>query len=321
MILAIGNSNLWELEAFDLVRQEIEKKGQKAVIFKQDKCLEGEYLNYIIDNKRSSFVIEIDGEEYNAEQFSAVWNLKPIMPEKIRRFEPIEYRHFIKRQFYAMQEAIWTMFANKKWIDNPWTVVKAEDKIYQLNTAIESGFNVPDTLVSSNPKRVSDFYCHHDKEIIIKMIRSSPMNDKVIYTNVVTDKYMEAIESVKMSPSIFQEVIKKEYELRITVVGDNIFPVKIDSQVDSLTSLDWRKKPKLNDTEVELSAIEIPDDVCKKIKLFMNKMNLNFGCIDMAVTPEGKYIFFEINPNGQWYFVQLKTHIPIAKAIAKLLIN
>jgi len=320
MILAIGNSNLWELEAFDLVRQEMEKNGEKAVIFKQDKCLEGEYLNYIIKNGSSSYVMEIDGKEYNAEQFSTIWNLKPIMPEPIRRFEPVEYRHFITRQFYAMQEAIWTMFAHKRWIDNPWTVMKAEDKIYQLNTAIESGFNVPDTLISSNPKRVVDFHRQHNG-IIVKMLRASPMNDKVIYTNRVTEEYLKAIESVKLSPSIFQEVVEKKYELRITVVGDNIFPVKIDSQMDSITSLDWRKKPKLNDTEVELTPTELPSEICSKIKLFMKKMNLRFGCLDMAVTKEGKYIFFEINPNGQWYFVQLQTHIPIAKAIANLLSN
>lgn len=243
------------------------------------------------------------------------------MPEKIRRFEPIEYRHFIMRQFYAMQEAIWTLLSHKKWIDNPWSVMKAEDKIYQLNTAIDLGFNVPDTLISSNPERVSNFYRKHNKKIIVKMLRCSPMNDKVIYTNVVTDKYMERIDSVRMSPSIFQEIVEKEYELRITVVGDKIFPVKVDSQIDSSTSIDWRRKPKLNDTELKMSAVEIPADICEKIQLFMEKMNLHFGCIDMAVTPEGKYIFFEINPNGQWYFVQLKTHIPIAKAIAKMLIS
>jgi len=64
----------------------------------------------------------------------------------------------------------------------------------------------------------------------------------------------------------------------------------------------------------------LPSEVEQKILQFMDMISLRFGCIDMIVTPENEYIFLEINPNGQWYFVQLNTEAKIAKSIAELLV-
>lgn len=53
----------------------------------------------------------------------------------------------------------------------------------------------------------------------------------------------------------------------------------------------------------------------------MRHVGLNYGCIDMIVTPNGEYVFLEINPSGQWYFVQMKTNMDIASAIVDLIIS
>jgi len=146
------------------------------------------------------------------------------------------------------------------------------------------------------------------------------MVNEVIFTNVVTPEYMVKIDSVKMSPSIFQRRILKAYELRITIVGDKIFPIKIYSQGDEQLELDWRRKPKLNDFEAKMELTSLPSEVEKKLVSFMKLIGLRFGCIDMIVTPDGEYVFLEINPNGQWYFIQLRIEVEIAKAIATLLL-
>lgn len=75
----------------------------------------------------------------------------------------------------------------------------------------------------------------------------------------------------------------------------------------------------MNDYKVKMETTSIPDQVTKNIKTFMTKLGLRFGCIDMIVTPTGEYVFLEINPNGQWYFVQLATKQGIASSIADLL--
>lgn len=320
MILAIGNSGVWEVEAFNLVKEELEKRGYNAILFKQDKCLGGEYLIFEIRDNKYVYSVVADGKYYDIRNFSTIWCLKPQLPRELLEFGKVEYRSFINKQFYSMREALWSVFRDKKWINDPWAMYRAENKIYQLKIASDY-FSVPDTIVTSNPEYVREFYDKHSGDIIIKILETAPILNHIIYTNKITDEYINKIDSVKLSPSIFQTIIPKAYELRITVVENKLFAAKIDSQKDSKTALDWRRKPKLNDFEVGMEIIELPPVLEKDILLFMKKMSLQFGCIDMIVTPEEKYVFLEINPNGQWYFVQLKTHVNIAKAIVDLLTN
>lgn len=321
MILSIGNSSTYEVDAFQAVVNELEKRGHKAVLFKQDKCLEGEYLVFNIINNKLVYSVVVDGKMYNIDDFSAIWYMKPHLPVSLMKFEPTEYRQFIQKQFWSMRIALWSIFCHKKWLNNPWNVQIAEDKLFQLKCAIQVGFNVPETLATSDPNRVKNFYKKHNGNIIVKTLGISPMIDKVLYTNKLTNEDIMRINSVKMSPSIFQVCISKKYELRITVVGDKIFPVKIYSQGDEATSLDWRRKPELNDFSVKMEQTTLPVKIEQCICRYMKSINLRYGCIDMIVAENNEYIFLEINPNGQWYFVQLHTEAQIAKAIAELLIN
>lgn len=320
MILAIGNSGVYEFNAFRSVVEELVILGENAILFKQDKCLEGEYLAFGVAGGRSYYNIVVDGREYSIDDFSAIWYMKPHLPIELMEFESAEYRHFIHRQFLAMRTAIWSVFSNKKWIDDPWKIQKAEDKIFQIHLAEVAGFEIPDTLVTSDPERIKFFYERCGGNMIVKILSTSPMVGRVVYTNRVTPENLSLIESVRSSPSIFQACIEKKYELRITVVGDKIFPVKIHSQGDKLSALDWRRKPLLNDFEVKMEATVLPLQFEDMIRRYMKLLGLRFGCIDVIVTPEDRYIFLEINPNGQWYFVQLNTGEKIAKEIARLLV-
>lgn len=320
MILAIGNSGVYEVDAFRLVFESLEKRGQKAILFKQDKCLEGEFLVFEIINGMVEYKIVVDGEIYSINDFSAIWYMKPHLPFKLLRFEPAEYRSFINNQFRSMRVALWSLFKEKKWLDDPWAIERAENKIVQLHVATKVAFRVPETIVTSDPDRVRNFYHKHDENIIVKLLSGSPMVDKVLYTNKVKESDLKRIDALKTSPSIFQECIDKDYELRITVVGNKIFAAKIYSQEDTDTTLDWRRKPKLNDFNVKMEPVVLPTSIEAKIYAYMKAIDLRFGCIDMIVDKNGDYIFLEINPNGQWYFIQLQTEQKISEAIADLLV-
>lgn len=320
MILAVGNSGSYEVKAYSAVVDALQRRGYNALLFKQDKCLNGEYLSFDVCSGIARFIISVDGKEYNVDDFSAIWYMKPYVAKELLTYNPAEYRQFIHRQFLVMRQALWTVFRDKKWLNDPWCLYRAENKIYQLEVATSIGFSVPNTLITSDPNKVNAFYNNNLGQIIVKLLASSPILDQVIYTNKVTSEHLSKIDSVKQSPSIFQAIIPKDYELRITVVGDKIFPVKIYSQEDEKTSLDWRRKPKLNDHEVKMEVVTLPREVESRIHTYMQSLGLRFGCIDMVVTPEGEYVFLEVNPNGQWYFVQLKTEVQIAEAIADLLI-
>jgi glutathione synthase/RimK-type ligase-like ATP-grasp enzyme len=246
--------------------------------------------------------------------------MHPQIHKSLLRYEPHSHANFIERQFRELRRSLWALMGDKKWIDDPWKIQRAEGKIFQLAMAANVGLDIPDTVVTSDPEEVRRFYADHHGKIVSNIVVPAPILDHVIYTNPVTEDQMIGIDSVKMCPSIFQEEVLKSYELRITVVGDRVFAARIDSQDDEETKIDWRRKPVLNDHAVSFSPCKIPDDITQKIYRFMVKMGLRFGCIDMIVTPDGKYVFLEINPNGQWYFVQLKTKMDIATSIVELVL-
>ena len=108
------------------------------------------------------------------------------------------------------------------------------------------------------------------------------------------------IDLVANSPQIIQNFVEKQCELRITIVGDQIFACAIDAQKSKLGKIDWR----IYDTSnTSYTKFDLPVEIQEKCLKMLKCMDLSFGCIDMILTPGNEYIFLEINPNGQWLWI------------------
>jgi glutathione synthase/RimK-type ligase-like ATP-grasp enzyme len=70
---------------------------------------------------------------------------------------------------------------------------------------------------------------------------------------------------------------------------------------------------------MEDRPIELPDEVESKVHELMNTFGLIYGALDFIVTPEGRFVFLEINPAGQYMWVESRTGLPITNALADLL--
>lgn len=320
-ILTIGNDGAYEAKTYTLVADILSGWGHEVLFYKHDLSIEGSIISFESDCNIAKYLVCIDGIDYNIEDFDTIWYLKPYPPKVILNYEPAKYRLFLMQQFFALRQGIWSVFKHKIWLNNPWAMFIAENKIYQLQKAQQIGLLIPNTLATSEPEKVKKFYEENEKDIIVKIIASTPMVNEVIFTNKVTDDYMELIDSLRYSPAIFQSNIKKRYELRITIVGNKVFPVKIESQNDPELKIDWRRKPEFDDYDVKMGLCEIPNDIELKILKLMSELDLRFGCVDMIVDVDGNYVFLEVNPNGQWYFIQTNTGIKIAEEIAKVLVG
>ncbi len=131
---------------------------------------------------------------------------------------------------------------------------------------------------------------------------------------VQTNKFDSSIENISLrySPAYFQDFINKDYEVRITFVGCQAFPVKILSE----NEVDWRKP---NNT-VKYEKCDIPNIIFDKCVLFMNKSNMQFGCFDFIIKSD-KWFFLEMNANGQWAWLEFATGLEISNAIVGFLSN
>jgi len=208
------------------------------------------------------------------------------------------------------------------WLNSPRAVAKSRSKVLQLTIAKQLGFLTPDSLITNNPEAALDFYSKHDSNIVAKLLQATPSTRRLkgfIFTTKINSTDLKLFYQIKYSPVLLQQYIEKQYEIRATVVGNQVFAAKIDSQCLETTKDDWRCY-KFGSPPPHI-PIELPLSVQSKLFKMNEKLGLKFGAYDLIYTPKEDYVFLEVNGNGQWGWIQELTKMPISKAIARLLIN
>ncbi len=205
-------------------------------------------------------------------------------------------------------------------MNDPRHVWAAEIKPYQLAVAKEAGLTIPRTVVSNEPAEIRAAFQSFHGRMIAKPVRSGYVEvagtPKAIFTNRTTADDLADDAALSMSPAIYQEWIPKRYDLRVTVVGEQLFVAAIHSQDDLEAQVDWRHTadPTLRHTEVQL-----PDAITQGLQRLMRRLGLVFGAIDLIRTPDDEYLFLEVNPGGQWLWLENQLAFPIAATVAKWL--
>ncbi len=124
--------------------------------------------------------------------------------------------------------------------------------------------------------------------------------------------------ALRSCPVIVQEQIPWRVELRVTVVGDQIFACEIHSQISNHARLDWRRY----DTGATPHLVhELPGEIADRCVALTHRLGLRYGAVDLILTPDGRYVFLEINPNGQWLWIENLTGLPISQAVCDLLLE
>ncbi len=216
---------------------------------------------------------------------------------------------------FATGETEHTLFSllfslNCFWMSHPTAIRGALWKGEQLLRATKFGFSVPATLIANHAAPVKQFKNKIDGEMIFKAMSSSQLAGEMVDdkhritgglpTTIITDKHMEYLDAVNELPCCFQAYIPKEYELRVTVIGDKIFAAKIHSQDDERTKTDFRDFS----AEINYEATELPCEIKRRCLDFVHSYQLNFSALDIIVTTDGDYVFLENNPVGQYLFVE-----------------
>jgi glutathione synthase/RimK-type ligase-like ATP-grasp enzyme len=126
-----------------------------------------------------------------------------------------------------------------------------------------------------------------------------------------------SLDSVALAPTILQPYVEKAYELRCVVIGERIFAAKLNSQANEVTRKDWRAADL--ETELEHDVYELPGHVEAALRRLMRSFEINFASIDMIVTPDDEFVFLDLNPNGQWLWLEIELGLPLVASMADLL--
>lgn len=297
--------------------------------------------------------------ELSSNDITSVWNRRFEFSNPYVQTDPIFYES-VKNQSNIFLNNIYPALSHAYWLSSPENIKRANNKVFQQQLAKKVGFSIIETYYGNSINDASEFICKCDTNNFIikpfgryfiskpwyekafiythrtfKHITNQPLPDIELsryqptfspYSNYIEfstipikkDRLLMDLDLLTNSPVMLQPYIDKQYELRVTVVGNQIFAAKIDSQKHKKTRTDWRNHAdEYNDI---YSAYELPQDVSEKCFQLMKTLGLDYGAFDFIKDINGNYIFLEVNPNGQWGFIEVATGLPIANAMIDLLL-
>jgi glutathione synthase/RimK-type ligase-like ATP-grasp enzyme len=186
------------------------------------------------------------------------------------------------------------------------TVRAAEHKPRQLELAHACGLDVPATLTTNDPAAARAFWDRHAGRVVAKMLSSFAIRDddgreSVVFTSPLTAADLGALDQLALSPMTFQEQLAKRVELRVTVIGAQVFAAAVDSQAVPAARTDWRKAGR--ELLRAWTPYALPDEVTRRLRQLTERLGLAYGAADFVVTPDGRHVFLEINPAGEWFWL------------------
>jgi hypothetical protein len=303
----------------DLVEPYIASLNGKTVRINSDKLdIETELTYKLISGNKPSLSLRLHKELIELKGRS-VWVRRPFSFKS-----PTSAKEQFSKQEISitMKNLISSFPKTVKIVDRVEALNAASQKVPQLKLAQKLGLQIPKSIITNSPEEARNFFLGCNKKVIVKPIdtgRALLKNDYLmIYTTELNDKMDFNI--VKNCPTFFQEKIIKKSELRITIIGKKVFAVEFDSSKTSDGLIDWRKSDELD--KIPHHVIKLPKVIETKLVKMLEYYNLNFGAIDMAITPDGKYVFFELNPAGQFLWLDRVTEgLHLGEEMAKFLLS
>jgi glutathione synthase/RimK-type ligase-like ATP-grasp enzyme len=261
------------------------------------------------DPCRPHLEVQRDGEPaLDLREVKAAWWRRPQAADA-SAVTDVAARQFATNEWNEAIHGLWQLLP-ARWMNPPALDEIASRKAYQLRVAAELGLTVPRTLMTSNPDRARAFVDVHGLgSTIFKTF--SATHHVWRETRLVREQELEILDSLRLAPAIFQEYVPAGVDLRVTVVGDRIFPAAIYSEGTDYP-IDFRMA--LGQARTE--ATELPAALNDRLLAFMRRLGLIYGAIDLRRTPDGTYVFFEVNTAGEFLFIEERTGQPITRAVA-----
>lgn len=315
-ILIVGQLPDPHIEA---VEREIHNLGAQVVVFDRLKPSE-QALSFHLDGRVNQGWLQSDGSTIDLTTICGVWwRVKPYTLGELSGEAPPLTVSFADREWRSTLDSLPVYTPDALWVNPRTSDLMARNKPYQLAKATHIGFSIPQTLISNNPNDATDFLDLKPGEYVYKPLTwyFEPPNHLLFTSLVDTGQVQEDPDSLRVAPGIFQGRIPKAYELRITVIGEQVFAVRIDSQADEKTKLDWRRRQRA----LEYSPYHLTKTIEDRIRQMNQRLGLRFGAYDFIVTPEGDIVFLEVNPVGQWLWLEIATGLEMTRALANYLIS
>ncbi|MGB8195208.1 MAG: hypothetical protein WCF67_24945 [Chitinophagaceae bacterium] len=319
LIITHTKDNVCIDEVTDFIRQ----AGGEAIRFNVDRYPLDYTITTTFTNNKWQVLLQHEQETYNLEDLAAVWyrrsfNLGSGLKELLApEYLGPTYKE-VQRTLFGMLEGL-PCFQIERYS----VYRRLDSKEEQLRMAVKHGLKIPATCISNSPDNAKAFIDQMNGPVVTKMQSSFSIykekEEHVVYTSEITGDHLQDLDGLTLCPMTFQERLEKKLELRVTIVGRKIFCFSIDSQRVSNAQVDWRKEgvAMIEDWQ----PYELPDAIQQKLSAFMDDYGLNYGAIDLIITPDEEYYFLEVNAAGEYFWLDKLADNVISKQMAEVLLG
>ncbi len=269
------------------------------------------HFSFSLDQETLCREIHVATRALDLDWVKSVWYRRAIHPGPVPSFSRSESA-FVAGELRHLTMGL-VLNPDLLWVNPIDNVSVAEHKLYQLQIARELGFRVPRTLVSGDPLALRQFARENQHGTICKPIFHGMFVDGIAAYSIYTRRV--AAESFGADavgcPVFLQEEIPRSADVRATFIGPNSFVADIRGDAGIV---DWRD-PALN---VTYTRSELPADVERLCRTMLSRLGLRYGAFDFVRTPDGSLVFLELNPTGEWAWLEDRLGFPMRSAFIQL---
>jgi glutathione synthase/RimK-type ligase-like ATP-grasp enzyme len=257
--------------------------------------------------------LRLDGRPpIDAAAVTGVWWRRPQAFAAAPGLHPDDAAFAIRQTNEAVMGLFASLAPHARLVNHPWRDAVGVHKTYQLAAGERAGLRVPATVVTSDPAEARSFLeARGEGGAVHKAVHATPADWRV--TRRVSARDLDRLEALRLSPVIFQEHVPG-VDVRVTAVGDELFAAEIDARATSSPD-DFRAA--FDDCRVAPCAL--PDAEASGLRALLRELGLLYAAVDFRRRDDGAWFFLEVNPAGQWLFVEVLTGQPITEALAALL--
>lgn len=266
-------------------------------------------IRILCDDTSPNHALDDDESNVYQSRYSLIWNRRTPSEFYLPKIsDPIDRYNYEETFLRYSKVSCELMCASNYTINSPERDAYASNKALQLKLALECGFSIPDTFIGPPEQVPSAFLSVAKHKLIYKPLRENvwKVSDECFSgayaTRVPENHDFENADSHSYSgmPGIFQLEVDKNAEARIIVMGQRVFG-RLCKPVDHGHEVDWRT---LNAQTGLFEVFDISPTLAQQCLDLTNRLGLIYAAIDLAIDQMGRYVFFEVNPKGQFLFCE-----------------
>jgi hypothetical protein len=272
-------------------------------------------------------------------EIESVWAPSPFPVANQHGLDPLS-KAVIESEWLSTLQNLYFLTSDRTWVNPLDAEMQNCSKVAQLRVARQVGFDIPSTLVTTEASEFRSFASRFPAGVAnkrvgeLRSIMALPrrVRHRGFFTRRLSlaDLTPDVLRRVRYCPTQLQDYVAKSTEWRVYVVGSRVFGAEILSQREEQTATDWRRypvrtatdgRPELDPDRWRCRALRLPSEFTEKCRKLARKLRLGYTAMDFVKTPDGRMVFLEANFGGVFAWIEDLTRLPIAAAMADLLVG